>query len=172
MAGQYESESYWAELSLQNGQLRGVVSGQPLELEAASENTFRATGRLWDDVELTFERDAEQPDRFRFMDQTFRRVRQDQTTNPPERWQQYVGSYGPDFIPLIVSIRHGHLYMMTENLYDYRLRPINTEVFACPPGLYEGEALIFQRDSGGEVYGVILANMPLARRTAAEKEAD
>ncbi|MEX0937371.1 MAG: serine hydrolase domain-containing protein [Pirellulales bacterium] len=172
MAGQYESESYWAELTLHNGQLSGIVSGQPLELQATSENTFRASGRLWDGSELAFERDAEQPDRFRFMDQIFRRVRQDQSMNPPERWQQYVGSYGPDFIPLIVSIRHGHLYMMTENLYDYRLRPVNTEVFACPPGLYEGEEIVFQRNAGGEVYGVILANMPLARRPAAERDAD
>ena len=39
---------------------------------------------------------------------------------------------GRSFIPLVVSIRHGHLYAMTENLADYRLTPVNRNVFAMP----------------------------------------
>jgi hypothetical protein len=53
---------------------------------------------------------------------------------------------------------------MTENEYDYRLRPINRTVFGMPPGLYESEHLVFQVGRSGRVHGVVLANMPLARQ--------
>ena len=76
----------------------------------------------------------------------------------------YVGSYGPDFIPLVISIRHGHLYAMTENLADYRLTPVNGNVFAMPAGLYADEHLVFLTGPDGKVWGANLANMTLPRR--------
>jgi hypothetical protein len=81
----------------------------------------------------------------------------------PERWHDFLGSYGPDFIPLILSARNGHLYAMTENMFDYRLTPLNSLVFKMPPGLYTDEQLVFQTDSGGRVRGLVLASMPLGR---------
>ena len=52
---------------------------------------------------------------------------------------------------------------MTENLMDYRLRPIAPHLFGMPPGLYEDEYFVFQTNRRGEVYGAILANMPLEK---------
>ena len=46
----------------------------------------------------------------------------------PPAWLQYVGGYGPAFIPLVVSIHHGHLYALIENEYDYRLMPTQQQV--------------------------------------------
>ena len=81
----------------------------------------------------------------------------------PCPWETYIGSYGPSFIPLVVSVRHRHLYAMTENLCDYRLTPITRHVFAFPEGLYADEHLVFLTDPGGKVWGVDLANMTLPR---------
>jgi hypothetical protein len=50
---------------------------------------------------------------------------------------------------------------MTENMVDYRLTPINRQVFAMPSGLYADEYLVFQLDSDGRVHAAELANMLL-----------
>jgi hypothetical protein len=52
---------------------------------------------------------------------------------------------------------------MTENLCDYRLTPINRNVFAFPAGLYADEYLVFLTGIDGKVWGVNLANMTLSR---------
>jgi hypothetical protein len=101
---------------------------------------------------------------FTVFDQEFRRVDPDAVQPIPEEWKDYIGSYGPSFIPLIVTVKHGHLYAMTENEFDYRLRPVNRVVFAMPRGLYESEHLVFERNRSGRVRGALLANMPLQRR--------
>ena len=95
--------------------------------------------------------------------ETFRRVDHEAAPHVPDAWQKFVGSYGPDFIPLVVSVKHGHLYAMTENMADYRLTPINRTVFRMPPGLYEDEQLVFQLSPDGSVHGVVLAGMVLHR---------
>jgi hypothetical protein len=79
-------------------------------------------------------------------------------------WKALVGSYGPEFIPLIISVKNGHLYAMTENEFDYRLLPVNEYVFRMPPGLYMDEQLVFQADRKGKVHTAVLANVPLRRR--------
>jgi hypothetical protein len=61
-------------------------------------------------------------------------------------------------------VKFGHLYVMTENEFDYRLTPLNGSVFQMPPGMYEGEQLIFQPNRHGKVHRVVFANMPLRRR--------
>ena len=82
----------------------------------------------------------------------------------PASWRPFLGSYGPEFIPLIVSARHGHLYAMTENMADYRLRPVSEHIFSMPAGLYLDEYLVFMVDGEGWPRGACLANMYLPRR--------
>ena len=84
----------------------------------------------------------------------------------PPLWSQYVGVYGPPFIPLAISIRHGHLYAMIENELDYRLIPASRQVFVCPPGMYRQEHLVFLTDAEGKVRGASIAGMYLRRRGA------
>jgi len=102
---------------------------------------------------------------FSALKQKFRRVDRDAVRAVPDDWKRLLGSYGPEFIPLVVSVKHGHVYAMTENMVDYRLTPLCRTVFKMPPGMYVDEQLVFQVGPDGEVYSVILANMVLPRRS-------
>lgn len=166
--GSYESESYWAEITRgPGGSLQAMVSRETFDLTPTGEGSFLAQGRMSHGAEVRFPSET-RPGKpalsFTLFGQTFTRVDPRIQPPPPESWRAFTGSYGPEFIPLIVTIRNGHLYAMTENEYDYRLHPVNRTVFRMPPGLYESEQLVFERDARGRVHGVLLANMPLKRR--------
>lgn len=164
MAGDYESQSHWASLSVVNGRLVANVAGQPVRLRPIQSLRFIADSRMHDAQPVAFERDAAgQIAGFSIGVQKFVRVPA-HTPRIPREWQAYLWSYGPKFIPLIISERHGHLYAMTENMVDYRLTPVNRQVFAMPPGLYEDEHLVILTDRRGKPHAVNLANMILPRR--------
>jgi hypothetical protein len=168
-AGDYESQSFWAKLEIRSGRLTANISGQPTDLNPVGPLRFLADSRLYESLPLEFQRNSEgeitgfEAGLARVGRQQFQRVPAELSAIPRE-WRGYLGSYGPAFIPLIVSARHGHLYAMTENLADYRLRPLNREVFAFPPGLYTHEHLVFLTDRQGRPHSVDLANMILKRR--------
>ncbi len=163
-AGNYESQSYWASLKVTDGRLEANLSGQPVKLRPVAPQRFLADSRMHDAAAMEFERDvAGQVTGFSVGTQKFVRV----ASHPPEiprEWRAYLGSFGPRFIPLVISARHGHLYAMTENMVDYRLTPVNRQVFAMPPGLYDDEHLIILTDRRGKPHAVNLANMILPRR--------
>jgi serine beta-lactamase-like protein LACTB len=164
-AGDYESESFWARIQPGDGCLRAVLSNQPLTLCPTGPDKFAGFGRLVNEAPFVFERDSSGGVcGFTVMNQKFRRIDPVAAPPLPAEWRRVLGSYGPDFIPLIVTAKHGKLYAMTENEYDYRLTPLTATVFKMPPGLYEGEHLVFQPDSGGRIHHAVLANMPLVRR--------
>lgn len=158
-AGEYESESYWATIESTKSGLVANISGQQMSLRPIGDLKFEANGRLANDARVTFSSDATS---FSALDQRFERV----PPRPPipAGWKSLFGSYGPEFIPLIISERNGRLYAMTENMYDYALAPETEGVFKMPPGLYTDERLIFHRNEKGRVHLAVLANMPLARR--------
>jgi hypothetical protein len=160
--GSFESESFWAELTLTNGGLVAVVSGQPMTLRAVGDGEFLGTGRLVDEAPFGFRTDASGETDFTALGQTFKRVPSDRTEVPPH-WRRWVGSYGPACLPLHVAIRHGRLYAMVENEYEYRLRPLTQTTFAMTPGMYGGEYLEFQTTRWGRVRGAVLANIRLKR---------
>jgi CubicO group peptidase (beta-lactamase class C family) len=164
-AGDYESQSYWARVDARDDSLAADISGQPTRFNPTAELTFAARSRIEDGTLAVFERDsAAAVNGFQFGVQHFTRVR----PNPPsihEEWRQWLGAYGPDFIPLVVSERHGHLYAMTENMVDYRLTPLNRNVCLLPPGMYMDEQLVFLTGAGGRSHSVNFANMLLSRRT-------
>ncbi|MBN2475280.1 MAG: serine hydrolase [Pirellulales bacterium] len=162
--GGYESESYWARIESHGGQLTAVVSGQRLVLTAIDADEYSADGRWATDSPVEFARDDDgRVSGFEALGQTFRRVDPQAVPPVPDAWREFLGSYGPDFIPLVVSIKHGHLYAMTENMVDYRLTPLNRTVFKMPPGMYEDEQLVFQVGPDGSVHGTVLAGMILRR---------
>ena len=164
MTGDYESPSYWARIERVGDRLHADVSGQPLTLTPIGPLTFVAEGRIVDRAEVPFRRDgAGRIFGFTALGQSFTRVDPAKVERVPDAWRKYLGSYGPSFIPVIVSIKHGHLYAMTENLAAYRLAPANRVVFNMPRGLYTDEELVFQTGPDGNVHSVILANMTLER---------
>lgn len=162
--GAYESQSYWAKLEVRDdGQLVGNVSGQLTRFTAIAGLKFSADSRIADAVPVTFERDAAgNIVGFTMEMQKYTRVPANAAALPAE-WRAFLGSYGPDFIPLIVTERHGHLYAMTENMVDYRMTPVNRRVCALPPGMYVNENAVFLTDSAGKPHAIDFANMILPR---------
>ncbi len=161
-AGDFESQSYWARVEVKDGRLIGDISGQPTRFTPLAELQFAAHSRIEDAARTTFIRAEDGAiSGFTLGGQKFERVR-----NPaplPAAWRKFLGSYGPSFIPIIVSERHGHLYAMTENMVDYRLTPINRHVFGLPPGMYIDEQVVFLSDARGRVHGMEFASMPFPR---------
>jgi serine beta-lactamase-like protein LACTB len=164
-AGDYESQSFWAHLEVRNGRLVGDISGQPIRFASTGGLGFTGHSRIDDAVPAAFERDAKGTiSGFKYgLIQHFTRVPTHPPSLPPE-WRAFLGSYGPDFIPLVVSERHGHLYAMTENMLDYRLTSMNRNVCALPPGMYADEQAVFLTDAHGRPHGANFANMLLRRR--------
>jgi CubicO group peptidase (beta-lactamase class C family) len=163
-AGDYESESYWARIDLRGDRLWANVSGQEFEVTPAARDRFWGDGRNAAHFAWNFERDAAgQLQGFTALFQHFVRVNPAAVAETPAAWQDFLGSYGPKFIPLVVSVKHGHLYAMTENMFDYRLMPLNRTSFHLPTGMYLGEQLVFERGQDGRIYAATLANMVLQR---------
>ncbi len=162
LAGDYESQSYWAHLEVEGQSLVGQFSGQPIRLEATAPLKYLADGRIMNrsPFEFTAEPDG-QIAGFTAGGQKFTRV--GEPTPVPIAWQALLGKYGPEFIPLVVSIRNGHLYATVENEYDYRLTPLNRVTFALPPGMYSDEQVVFPVDPAGKCAGAIMANQYLPR---------
>jgi hypothetical protein len=168
-AGDYESESYWARIEVRDGQLRATLSGQEFTLAAAGPDRFWGEHRNALRAPWNFLRNAAGiAQGFTALDQTFRRVDPRTVREIPEAWKDLLGGYGPEFIPLVISARHGHLYAMIENEYDYCLTPLNRLVFKLPPGMYADEQLVFQRNEDGRVRGVVFANMALKKNDLPE----
>lgn len=154
--GEYESRSYWAKLWIEEGKLVGDISGQPTKFTATGARAFIANSRIHFDAEVTFQPGGKG---FNLGSQTYQRV-----ANPPKKidrplWKKLIGSYGHDFIPIVISERHGHLYAMTENMVDYRLTPVNQNVFELPPGMYINEHLVFMEDAQGNVPRINFCNV-------------
>jgi CubicO group peptidase (beta-lactamase class C family) len=163
-AGEFESESFWAEIKASAGDLQANISGQRMTLVPLEELKFEGNGRLAYEAPFVFDRDDQgRVTGFAALNQKFRRVSPGNPPEIPAQWRKFLGQYGPRFIPLIVSVKHGHLYAMTENEFDNRLWPLNQTVFKMPPGLYTDEQLVFQLGANGEVHSAVLANMTLKR---------
>jgi serine beta-lactamase-like protein LACTB len=162
LAGDYESASYWAHLEVDGKALVGQLSGQPIRLTATSPQRFLADGRIMARSPFEFEKEKDGlVNGFTAAGQKFTRVTRPDVA--PEAWNSLLGKYGPEFIPLVVSIKHGHLYGTIENEYDYRLTPLNCVTFKLPAGMYSDEQVVFQLDAAGKATGAIMANQYLER---------
>lgn len=161
--GEFQSESFWAKLEVRNGQLVGDLSGQPTRFRTVAENRFLTNSRITFDGPVTFEtKDGGPITGFRSGNQFYRRVGNE--TPIPDSWRNHLGSYGHAFIPLIVTERHGHFYVMTENMVDYRLTPVNSHTFALPPGMYVNEHLVFLSAAAGPTPRIDFCSMFFNRR--------
>jgi CubicO group peptidase (beta-lactamase class C family) len=169
-AGEYESQSYWCKIEVADGKLKANLSSQPLELTQVGPAKFLADGRIMNRTPFEFDvehgKDGQVTvNSFTAAGQKFTRVDPGKIDPAPQHWKQFEGAYGSDFIPLIISIRNGHLYAMAENEYDYRLEPINRVTFRSPPGMYDEECVVFQTNPDGKPIGAIMFNMYLPRRS-------
>jgi serine beta-lactamase-like protein LACTB len=162
--GDYESQSYWARLELRDGRLVGDLSGQRTKFTPIGALKFVADSHLEDATPVKFERDSDgRIASFTLGAQKYARVLAGQPALAAD-WRPFLGSYGPALIPIVISERHGHLYAMTENMVDYRLTPVNRNVWALPPGMYVDEHVVFLTGRSGRPQAINFANMVLARR--------
>lgn len=165
LTGDFESPSYWAEIRLVDDRLQASISGQTMTLVPIEPLRFEADGLRVHREPVHFLRDEQQNIvGFTALEQTFTCVKPAERRDIPEPWRGYLGSYGPDYIPLIVSQRNGRLYAMAENVMDYRLTPLNRFVFKLSKGLYEDEYLVFHVGPDGRAHSVDLANITLRRQ--------
>jgi hypothetical protein len=165
LTGDYESQSFWARIDVSGKKLIANVSGQEILLTPVGPFRCMGEGRVAFDAPFNFDRDTNGAiTGFSALNQKFRRIDPNTVPPIPVSWKSLLGAYGPAFIPLIISVKHGHLYAMTENEFDNRLTPLTGTVFQMPPGLYVDEQLVFQTDRNGKPHTAVLANMPLRRR--------
>jgi hypothetical protein len=164
--GEYESLSCWARLEVGPQGLVGTISGQRTYFTPMRQSHFLADSRIENATPVVFFRNnTGEISGFTMGLQRFERVAVQDRSIPPE-WNRFLGSYGPGFIPVVISERHGHLYALTENMLDYRLTPESTGVFALPAGLYTDEHVIFSTGKDGKSNAINFANMGLARLNA------
>lgn len=164
LTGTYLSESYWAEIEEKDGRLTANISGQPTQITWIEDDAFVADSRIYSRAGMKWLRDeAGHVTGFTLAGQTFQRA--DSKAAPiPEIWRSYFGSYGNDLIPLVVSERNGAIFIMTENMVDYRIHPINAHTAQLPPGMYIEEEVVFLTDTQGKVMGMDFANMVFEKR--------
>jgi len=141
------------------GGLKLNLSGQVSDLLPLSETEFLVDGKMFNRGRLVFEADESGAVNKMILGrgEEFARVDPEAVPEMPGHWNEFVGSYGQEFIPVIVSIHHGHLYAFLENEFDYRLTPVSDTVFNLPPGMYEGQQLEFKLDDDGEVSSIVMA---------------
>lgn len=86
--------------------------------------------------------------------------------DPPAAWQGLIGEYGWDYNTLYVFEKEGRLTALIEWFFEYPLTPVAADTFAFPhEGLYDGERMVFHRDSSGRATGVVAAGITFKRRT-------
>ena len=162
LAGAWESQSFWLDLTAEGENVKGNYSGQSCTISRGEDNGLLLNSRIHDNQPLTVERDDQGtvtallagPQRF---------TRVPEKRQVPAEWKKLMGSYGPGLIPLVIHEKQGRLYATTENMVDYRLTPVNPHVFAFPPGLYLKEHAVFITDDAGNPTAVELATMRLQR---------
>jgi CubicO group peptidase (beta-lactamase class C family) len=161
LAGAWESQSFWLEIAADGKS--GNYATQPCKLSAAGAASFTLRSRIHDDAPVVIERDAAgKPTVLVQGVQRFTRVPAGRRI--PDEWRAFLGSYGPEFIPLIVHEKHGGLYATTENMVDYRLTPLNRHTFTLPVGMYVDEQAVFLAGKDGKPWAVNFASMILPRR--------
>lgn len=90
------------------------------------------------------------------------------TEKPPpisEKWRGLIGEYGPDYDTLYVFERDGKLWVLIEQFEYDKLEQVSDNVFNFPKsGLYDGEQVVFKRNSKGQANEVIAAGVSFKRR--------
>lgn len=83
----------------------------------------------------------------------------------PEKWRGLIGEYGWDHDVLYILEREGRLWALIEWFEFDPLEEISEDLFKFPTrGLYDGEKIVFIRDSTGKAIEAVAANVHFKRR--------
>jgi D-alanyl-D-alanine dipeptidase len=120
---------------------------------------------IGDDVLGSGPRLSPDGDKIRLGTETFERVAVELPPAPPAHFLGLIGEYGWDHDVLFILEKEGKLHALIEWFFLYPLTEKSPDVFEFPDnGLYEGEKLIFRRDSSGKATEVNAANVVFKRR--------
>ncbi|HKV75713.1 MAG TPA: serine hydrolase [Gemmatimonadales bacterium] len=96
---------------------------------------------------------------------TLMKVVERQPPAAPARWEGLIGEYGPPYGPLVILERDGRLVAQRAMIIFYPLSEMGRDTFQFPPqGLYDGERVVFIRDSSGRAIGANQGGVVLPRR--------
>ena len=113
------------------------------------------------------------PDAFELDGRKYNRVDDALPAPAPDRWKPLIGEYGWDHNTLYILEHEGKLHALIEWFYLYPLKELGDNEFAFPDyGLYDGEKLIFQRDSAGNASQVTAASVVFKRRAVGTPEGE
>jgi CubicO group peptidase (beta-lactamase class C family)/D-alanyl-D-alanine dipeptidase len=102
---------------------------------------------------------------------TLAKRRDEKPASAPSRWRGLIGEYGWDHNTLYILERGGSLYALIEWFFLYPLQEISRNEFEFPSwGLYEGERLIFERDSSDRATNVVAGSVRFDRRSIGPEE--
>ncbi|WZO97728.1 serine hydrolase [Isosphaeraceae bacterium EP7] len=104
--------------------------------------------------------------KLRLGDTIFERVADGLPPAPPEAFNGLIGEYGWDHNVLYILEKEGRLHALIEWFFLYPLTQEEPDIYAFPDaGLYQGEKLIFRRDSSGRATAVEAASVSFKRRS-------
>jgi CubicO group peptidase (beta-lactamase class C family)/D-alanyl-D-alanine dipeptidase len=88
--------------------------------------------------------------------------------NLPVKWEGLVGEYGWDYNTLYILERGGRLTALIQWFEEYPLVEVGPDTYAFPDwGVYDGERVLFSRDSSGQVTQVVAGGVTFPRRPMA-----
>jgi CubicO group peptidase (beta-lactamase class C family)/D-alanyl-D-alanine dipeptidase len=83
----------------------------------------------------------------------------------PAKWRGLVGEYGWDYNTLYILERGGRLTALIQWFEEYPLVEVGPDTYAFPDwGVYDGERVVFSRDSTGQVTQVVAGGVTFPRR--------
>ncbi|MGI8498148.1 MAG: serine hydrolase [Gemmatimonadaceae bacterium] len=159
-AGRYEKGDHSVELQSRDDRLIAEPSiGSPVEV------------RLLGDTLIVDDRLAYGP-RILLLPQaivmggdTLHRVAQEKPPVARDEWRGLVGEYGRDHDILYILEKDAKLYALIEWFFYYPLTRRSANEYAFPAsGLYDGERIVFTRDSAGNARQAVAANVTFPRR--------
>ena len=96
---------------------------------------------------------------------TFSRIATPKPKPPPASWEGLIGEYGWDHDILYIFEKDGKLWALIEWFEFDPLEQVSENIFKFPTrGLYDGERLIFKRNSKGRATEVVAASVTFKRR--------
>lgn len=96
---------------------------------------------------------------------TLHRVAQGKPAPPSDEWRGLIGEYGWDHDILYILEKDAKLYALIEWFFFYPLTRLSGNEYAFPAtGLYDGEHILFTRDSTGRARHAVAANVVFTRR--------
>jgi serine beta-lactamase-like protein LACTB len=168
LVGRYRAGDKVVELTERTGQVWLMPAPGGVRLELRNYGRPRGAGlalvaddRLADGLSVRVLKNGD----LRLQNEARERLPDREPEAPPARWAGLIGEYGWDHDTLYILEREGKLHALIEWFFLYPLAEVSENVFRFPDwGLYDGEKLVFTRDTAGRATQVNAANVMFRRR--------